>query len=71
MAAWREPQDEPTPEQQATMRHWVPRRCEIAAEEKRIRAENEARQRQGKAYQPPVDECEAELEAEADRECGG
>lgn len=39
MAAWREPQDEPTPEQQAKMRYYVPTRAEIDAEKRKIREE--------------------------------
>jgi hypothetical protein len=49
---------------------WMPTPEQIAAECKAIRAENDAKQRQGKAYQPPVDDdCDAALEDEADREC--
>lgn len=42
----------------------------IAHMQRVIREENESA-RQGRAYQPPVDDCDAELEVEADRACGG
>ena len=49
---------------------YMPTLEQIAAECAMIRAENEAASRQGKKPQPVVyDDCDAELEVEADREC--
>lgn len=46
---------------------FMPSRAHIERMKKIIRAENEAA-RQGKVYQPPVDDdCDSELEDEADR----
>lgn len=46
---------------------YLPTPEEIQRMKRLIRAENDSR-KQGKAFQPPVeDDCNAELEAEADR----
>lgn len=49
---------------------WMPTPEEIEHMKRVIRAENEAAARQGKKPQPPLDDdCDAELEDEADRAC--
>lgn len=49
---------------------WMPSPEYIEHMKRVIRAENEAASRQGKKQQtPPDDDCDAELEDEADRAC--